>query len=493
MGSVVKPEQLHFILIPLFCQSASTPITELGLLLAKRGVNVTIITTGYNVVLYKSSIEIANTTWNLNIRLLSLDPPGQGKNNTMRQQALEKLMQELVPPPSCMVSSETWGTGYTHLIAWKFKIPSYIFYPRSCFSMTCANYISGNKLLDGINPYTDSFLVEGIPHKVELKGYQSPFFQRASKVGENQIRGGMQDVPVNSYPSRGLLVNNFEEMEPLYFGQFKKQYSNAWGIGPVSLCHKEISDKIDRGQKASIDANHCLNWLNSMKPDSVIYACFGSLSCILPSQLVEIGLGLESSNQPFIWVIRTTSYSAEIGRWLETNKFEKRVEGEMKRRARELGGLANKAVEEGGSSHSNITKFIEDVMQIVKEEQVKQMPKKVKCQSSRYLTNATAFEILVKPFHMLRHCYGVDISVKFKNVFQAWNKSDYITAYVETRCWKLQIRKRPNRKRTTIHNGWLQFRDDLQLAVDDLCMFEWKNDTVRNFNVRIVKKVPAAN
>ncbi|KAK1394042.1 hypothetical protein POM88_013098 [Heracleum sosnowskyi] len=280
--------------------------------------------------------------------------------------------------------------------------------------MTCAINIADNEQLDKLNPYTDSFLIQDIPHKIELKGYQSPFFRRVSKVGENQIRGGIQNGTLKSYPFRGLLVNNFEEMEPWYFKQLKKQYSNAWGIGPVSLCHKEISHKIDRGQKASIDSNHCLNWLDSMKLGSVIYACFGSLSCIISYQLVEIDLGLEYSNQPFIWVIRNTGYSAEIGRWLDTNKFEMRLHyfytslssqevivksdrvknvveelmngekaGEMKRKARELGELENKALEEGGSSHSNITKFIQDVMHIMKDEQAKQMPcKKVKWKSS---------------------------------------------------------------------------------------------------------------
>lgn len=49
--------------------------------------------------------------------------------------------------------------------------------------------------------------------------------------------------------------------------------------------------------------------------------------------------------------------------------------GEIKRRARELGELATKAVEEGGSSHLNITKFIQDVIMhvLTKEEQAKKL------------------------------------------------------------------------------------------------------------------------
>lgn len=61
------------------------------------------------------------------------------------------------------------------------------------------------------------------------------------------------------------------------------------------------------------------------------------------------------------------------------------------------------------------------------------------------------------------------------------------------RCWKLEIRHRDDWKRTTINGGWLVFRTDLELEDGDLCVFEWKNETIRNFNVVIVKRnnVPA--
>ncbi|KAL1190744.1 UDP-glycosyltransferase 73C4 [Cardamine amara subsp. amara] len=39
---------------------------------------------------------------------------------------------------------------------------------------------------------------------------------------------------------------------------------------------------------------------------------------------------------------------------------------ERRKRVRELGELAHKAVEVGGSSHSNITLFLQDIMQQVK-------------------------------------------------------------------------------------------------------------------------------
>lgn len=203
-----------------------------------------------------------------------------------------------------------------------------------------------------------------------------------------------------------------------------------------------------------------------MKLCSVIYTCFGSLCHIPPPQLIEIGLGLEASSRPFIWIIRKSDHSAEVEKWLAEDKFEERVKGrgliirgwapqvlilshpsvgaffthcgwnstlegicagvpmitwpmfaeqfynekfavnvlrigvrigveveleweelenqvlvkreqvkeaieelmdgeeadERSKRAKELGEMANKAIEEGGSSYSNITMLIEDVM-----------------------------------------------------------------------------------------------------------------------------------
>ncbi|KAL1819521.1 hypothetical protein ACET3Z_014390 [Daucus carota] len=407
MASPVNPQDLNFILTPLHGASVSTPLTDLGILLALRRVNVTIITIKDNAVRYKPSIDLANATHRLNIRLLCLDPPGEQASEKMRREVLERLMLELKPPPSCIVSSST--RGYTNDIAGKFRIPCYIFNARSCFSTICSSKILSNKL--HTTGLTETFLVPGIPHKVELKGYQSPYYGRFCKEnqtretqkGENPVRGTEK---FNLY--QGMLINSFEEIEPLYSGPLK-QKSLFWCIGPVSLCHKEILHKSCRSLKASIDADHCVTWLDSMKQGSVIYACFGSMSCIHPFQLAEIGLGLESSNQPFIWVIRDNVHLDVIGRWLDTTKFEKRVEdilgiglsifvearvsseavivkrdrvkeairelmngekaGEMRRRARKLGEVANKSVEKGGSSHSNITKFIQDVVDLLKLKQ----------------------------------------------------------------------------------------------------------------------------
>ncbi|KAF3679647.1 UDP-glycosyltransferase 73C4 [Capsicum annuum] len=127
--------------------------------------------------------------------------------------------------------------------------------------------------------------------------------------------------------ARGTLINTFEELESWYVDAYKKVVKKVCCVGPLSLCNKEIDEMVDRGNKASIDEHICLNWLDSMEPKSVIYVCFGSLCNISFLQMKEIGLGLESSNVAFIWIIRGLDFTLEVEKWLRDVNFEERVKG----------------------------------------------------------------------------------------------------------------------------------------------------------------------
>ncbi|KAG0484583.1 hypothetical protein HPP92_008662 [Vanilla planifolia] len=67
-----------------------------------------------------------------------------------------------------------------------------------------------------------------------------------------------------------------------------------------------------------------------MEPGSVIYVSFGSLARTPLFQLVEIGLGLEASNCPFVWVIKAGDQADEVDKWLASGDgddrgFEERI------------------------------------------------------------------------------------------------------------------------------------------------------------------------
>ncbi|KAF5945709.1 hypothetical protein HYC85_015937 [Camellia sinensis] len=124
------------------------------------------------------------------------------------------------------------------------------------------------------------------------------------------------------------LPEGFEELEPRYMDEYRKvKGDKVWCIGPLSLCNKDNLDKAQRGDKAAIDENLCLKWLDEQEPGSVVYACLGSTGRLSPLQLIELGLSLEASKRPFVWVIRGGAKAGEIEKWVEEDGFEERVKG----------------------------------------------------------------------------------------------------------------------------------------------------------------------
>ena len=134
---------------------------------------------------------------------------------------------------------------------------------------------------------------------------------------------GTKEADKTSY---GVVVNTFQELEPAYVKEYKEARSGkAWSIGPVSLCNKIGEDKAERGNKAVIGQDECFKWLDAREEGSVLYVCLGSI-CNLPlSQLKELGLGLEESQRPFIWVIRGWEKYNELAEWILESGFEERV------------------------------------------------------------------------------------------------------------------------------------------------------------------------
>ncbi|PPD91240.1 hypothetical protein GOBAR_DD11832 [Gossypium barbadense] len=174
----------------------------------------------------------------------------------------------------------------------------------------------------GVSSETEYFVVPNMPHKVEFTKCQ------ITQVMAENLKQFSEERKKADLESYGVIVNSFEEMEPEYVKEYKKtREDKVWCIGPVSLCKKDAMDKAQRGNKAPVDEQQLLGWLDSQKPGTVIYACLGSISNLTPSQLIQLGLGLEASNRPFIWVVRGSDASNDVDTWISEDGFEERTKG----------------------------------------------------------------------------------------------------------------------------------------------------------------------
>ncbi|KAL4393314.1 hypothetical protein AHAS_Ahas02G0039600 [Arachis hypogaea] len=293
--------ELHVLFFPFFANGHIIPCVDLARVFAARGVTSTIVTTTHNAPFISRTIGKSQIT----LRTIKFPPPEETglpegcensesafapdklikfmKATVLLQHPLEQVLQEL--HPNCVVADMffPWATDS----AAKFGIPRIVFHGLGFFPLCVSACIRTYKPQDKV------------------------FCKLLDDSNESELK------------SFGVIANSFYELEPVYADHYTKELGRrAWSLGPVSLC---------RGSEAGIDKQECLTWLETKKPNSVIYVCFGSMTTFPDAQLKEIAMGLEASNHPFIWVVNKRSKKNEEQdekklEWLPEG-FEERMEG----------------------------------------------------------------------------------------------------------------------------------------------------------------------
>ncbi|PRQ22952.1 putative flavonol 3-O-glucosyltransferase [Rosa chinensis] len=195
-------------------------------------------------------------------------------------------------------------------------------------------------------------VIPNLPHEFKIPGNQIPDFMKQ----ECELKRFGQSAAESERSSFGVVVNSFYEIEPAYADHYRNVLGiKAWHIGPTFLCHKEIEDKARRGLANSIDGHECQKWLDSKKPNSVIYVSFGSVVKFDDAQLMEIALGLEASG-----------FGGERVKSEAIEKVVKQImvgeeAEEMRSRAKKHGEVARRSVVEGGSSYNDLNGLIAEL------------------------------------------------------------------------------------------------------------------------------------
>ncbi|XP_019169294.1 PREDICTED: scopoletin glucosyltransferase-like [Ipomoea nil] len=333
---------LHVYFLPMLAPGHMIPMVDLARQFARHGVKATLLTTPLNAAKISKAIEQERELGSqISIRLLEFPYKESGlpegcenlSATTTKEQALsffnaldhfqgpiERLAAE--DRPDCIISGPmyTWSNDF----AAKFGITRLSFWGTG-FLPLCAHYsLRRHKPHEKIESDTEEFVIPDLPDTLKTTKQQLPEWWKDDS--ENSFKEFMEKLMEVEEGSYGMVVNSFYELEPAYVKHFREVIEKkSWHIGPVSLCNKEEGEKSQRGEAASIGEEECLNWLNSKNPNSVVYVCFGSMFIFSAAQLREIAAGLESSGQPFIWVVKQNTKEEEMKEWMPEG-FEERMQ-----------------------------------------------------------------------------------------------------------------------------------------------------------------------
>ncbi|KAK9048224.1 hypothetical protein SSX86_032813 [Deinandra increscens subsp. villosa] len=99
----------------------------------------------------------------------------------------------------------------------------------------------------------------------------------------------------------GRIYNSCGIMEKLTLNLLEKEENNRnknlWALGPFNPLDIKRTTKRDKGY-------NCLKWLDTQEPNTVIFVSFGTTTSFTKEQISEIAIGLEKSEQKFIWALR---------------------------------------------------------------------------------------------------------------------------------------------------------------------------------------------
>ncbi|XP_071725353.1 kaempferol 3-O-beta-D-galactosyltransferase-like [Rutidosis leptorrhynchoides] len=137
-------------------------------------------------------------------------------------------------------------------------------------------------------PGLSAVRLSDLPGGIIYGNLKSPFSIMVHKMGQTLARATA--VPLNS----------FQELDPDITKDLCSKFKNFLNIGPFNFISKQISRSIT-------DEFSCIPWLETQKPSTVAYICFGTVFKPPPHELVALAEALEETKTPFLWSINNES------------------------------------------------------------------------------------------------------------------------------------------------------------------------------------------
>jgi hydroquinone glucosyltransferase len=225
-------------------------------------------------------------------------------------------------------------------------IPTYFYYTSG--ASTLAIFLQ----LPTIHQNTTKSLKEFHMHP-HIPGLpQIPIADMPKEVKDREGKGYkvFLDMPTSMIESDGVIINTFDAIESRVIKALKAGLCLPEGTTPPLYC---IGPMISLPSKAEDESDSlCLSWLDSQPSQSVVFLCFGSMGRFSRAQLSEIAIGLEKSEQRFLWVVRSDTDSENLS-------LDELLPKEFLERTKEKGMVVRNWAPQGAIlSHDSVGGFV---------------------------------------------------------------------------------------------------------------------------------------
>ncbi|GLJ48477.1 hypothetical protein SUGI_1023280 [Cryptomeria japonica] len=313
----------HALLIPLPYQGHINPMMQLAWKLVSDGFLITFLNTDFNhnrIMQAKTKTHIHNDCDR--IRMISIPdglPPDdkrtnvpnllQALENSMAPSVIEWIIEDInkreVEHKITGIIADVWTCSGLKAVADLYQIPLFAFH--TSLVANCAIRYFGPRLVSlGIlgpdGAPRNAQKLEYIPSMPPLRSGDLPWLYSGEYMFKRSIRMG-EDIKQVKW----ILSNSFYELEAGVVEELSREV-RVFPIGPL-IPDEFLEDDKRRTSRVLpsfwADDVECLEWLDKQPTQSVIYVSFGSLAVWNERQVEEFAAGLEATQRPFLWVVRS--------------------------------------------------------------------------------------------------------------------------------------------------------------------------------------------
>ncbi|GJY41310.1 hydroquinone glucosyltransferase-like protein [Tanacetum coccineum] len=196
-------------------------------------------------------------------------------------------------------------------VAIEFSVPKYVFFPAAAMTLSLLLHM----------PTLDQMVsceYKDLPYPIQLPGciplhgkdFLDPLQDRKNEAYKWTLHNAK-----NYMLADGIVINSFKELEGGAIEALQEEQPGKPPVYPIGPLIQAGSVEFSR----DVNGCSCLRWLDDQPRESVLYICFGSGGTLSSDQVTELAMGLELSEQRFIWVVRTPNDRVTDAEYFHSN------------------------------------------------------------------------------------------------------------------------------------------------------------------------------